>query len=180
MNRPAQRNQPPLPPAAADDPSIPVLTERLGLPPLEFDTTLPLIDTMMPVIEPTRPPVEIEPEAAVPHEVQPPAAAPAPAAAVNVLGGTAAPVLPAAPPPGDGRHWARIESELRASILDQVAARLPQEIEAVVAARMAPALKALVDGLAAETRRAAADALREIIDRAVRAELERLRNSNRG
>jgi hypothetical protein len=45
VNSPPTKPGAPPPEIRADDPTIPVLTERLGLPPLEFDTTLPLVDT---------------------------------------------------------------------------------------------------------------------------------------
>jgi len=145
-----------------------VLTERLGLPPLEFDTTLPLIDTTMPVLDTV--PVE------EPAPPPPPPAAAVPA--VNVLGAGTPSAAPAA---GEGSHWgARLEQELRAAVLRQVAEQLPRDIDALVRAHLEPALAHLVAALAAETRRAAAASLQEMVDRAVRAELERLRSAKQG
>jgi len=98
---------------------------------------------------------------------QPPTIAPAaarPAAERNE------PPAPLAPAP-----WGRIEIELREAILVDLAERLPQEVEAIVRGHMSTAIDALVDRLAAETRIAVAGSLRDIVDHAVKAELERLR-----
>jgi len=91
-----------------DDPNIPVLTDRLGFPPLEFDTTLPMIDstlgrfedsslnipTVQPVDAPAAQPLQAlyEPP---PAPSAPPVAPPAPPAPLR------APLSPAvaAPPP---------------------------------------------------------------------------------
>jgi len=137
---------------APDDASIPVLTERLTLPPLELDTTLPK---------------EVAEEPAPP--ITPPAPAPAP------LPLPAARPLAPAPAVAAGTHWTRIELELRASILRGIAEALPQEVDAMVRSRMSEAIDKLVAQLAAETRLAIAASLRDIVDHAVRAELERLR-----
>lgn len=148
---------------ALDDPTIPVLTERLTLPQPELDFTLP-----------PAPPATLAPPAR-------PAARPA------AQVGPAAPEPPAAPPavpaaasgPITGGHWARIEVELRESILHELAQHLPQEVDAIVRRQMAPAIDAAVERLGQEARRALAGALREIVDRAVRAELDRLRSLKR-
>jgi hypothetical protein len=222
---------------ASDDPSIPVLTDRLGFPPLEFDTSLPMIDSTLGKFEdsslnvPTVQPIDLQkpvalantPAAApappsipgpLPLPLQaaaappvartyPPAppvpaaqlpsaeagAAPAPPASVRMYGGgvfppTSQPVGPssgtlAVPAPGtvpvDGPYGTRIESEVRNAVLRSLAERLPQEIEAVVRVQMSPAIDRLIDGLAADTRLAVAACVREIVEKAVRAELDRLR-----
>jgi len=204
-------NTPPKKPAAApgtDDASIPVLTERLGLPPLEFDTTLPLIEstgqgvppafealTAMPhparVAAPAPPPVTPVAPAApreaaaargpVAHRAaEVPGPAVAPREAVSVLGATGSGPVPATRTPTDGRHWARIEIELRTSILREIAEQLPREVESIVRTRMNATIDRVLSTLAAETRLAIAASLKEIVEHAVHAELERLRNSNRG
>jgi len=203
MNTPPKKPASPAtaaPPKGADDGSIPVLTDRLGLPPLDFDTTLPLIESTM-----RGPQGLFEGLTALPNPPKAPApAAPAAPAAptlrgapvareptaprepVSVLG--AAGVTPSAGPAesaaqrkeAEGRHWARIEIELRASILREIAQQLPRDVEAIVRGRMNATIDRLVTSLAAETRLAIAASLREIVEHAVHAELERLRNSNRG
>lgn len=60
-----------------------------------------------------------------------------------------------------------------------LAERLPREVESIVRGNMSAAIDMLVDRLSAETRIAVAASLRDIIDHAVKAELERLRNSRR-
>jgi hypothetical protein len=97
---------------APDDASIPLLTERLTLPPLELDTTLPLepqgtstsaptvplaLDTSLPLGLP-QPPPPLRP-AAVPSRSAPaPAAATAPARPAPVPAPTAATARPAPVP----------------------------------------------------------------------------------
>jgi hypothetical protein len=156
-----------------DDASIPVLTERLTLPPLELDTTLP-------------PDASLQIDTSLPQE--PPRQAPAPRAAPPAAA-PASPPRAAAPAPsspagaGDvitsGSHWTRIEVELRSSILQSVAEALPREVDAIVRSRMSEAIDQLVTQLAAETRLALAASLRDIVDHAVRVELNRLRTLRR-
>ncbi|GAB4471669.1 MAG: hypothetical protein OHK0044_14940 [Burkholderiaceae bacterium] len=135
-----------------DDASIPVLTERLTLPPLELDFTLPPAPTV--AGQPTEAPAADAPQAP----------APAPAASA-----------PAAAPPPAEVPWGRVEIELREAILRDLAERLPTDVEGIVRRQMSVAIDAAVQRLASEARLALASSLREIVDRAVRAELERLR-----
>ena len=207
MNTPPKQPTSPAPPdKPAEDGSIPVLTDRLGLPPLDFDTTLPLIDSTLRSPQslfqgltalPNPPPRPGAPPAAAAAPV-PATAAPAahaaaqeavaPRAQVSVLGATSAgPAPAAAAPPAaaprvavDSRHWARIEIELRTAILREIAEQLPRDVEAIVRNRMSAAIDRVLSSLATETRMAIAASLREIVERAVHSELERLRNSNRG
>lgn len=214
------------PPAGAaepgtDDPTIPVLTERLGLPPLEFDTTLPLIETTAQMLEPmlggltALPSPPQAPTAAaltmrdaalfdlsLPEHPAPgprreafaPAALPATAAPLPAPAPSAAPAP--APPPApasapllapragragfDGGHWARIEVELRSSILRSVGEHLPHNIEAIVREQLHASIEQLVGRLAAETHGAISTIVRQSVEQAVRTELERLRNTSRG
>jgi hypothetical protein len=136
---------------APDDASIPVLTERLTLPPLELDTTLPK---------------------EIPEEPAPARAAAAPAAARPTPAASADASEPAA-------HWTRIEVELRASILRTLSDSLPQEVDAIVRSRMNDAIDRMLAQLVAETRLAMAASLRDIVDHAVRTELTRLRAQKR-
>ena len=189
-----------------DDTSIPVLTERLTLPPLEFDTTLPQepkarpggaplpLDTSLPSNFPPKaapaPAKAAAPAAArpAPAPVPAPAAArPAPAPAPAAARPAPAPAPATAPParataPAESsttQHWTRIELELRASILQAMADALPQQIDTIVRSRMSGAIEHLMEELVAETRLAVAASLRDIVDQAVRAELARLRTHKR-
>jgi hypothetical protein len=163
---------------APDDASIPVLTERLTLPPLELDTTLP-----PEVPEPAAPraagPLALD--TALPGLPSPPPPAPAPVRAAPAPPPplpTSAPVFTpeaAAVSAAAGAHWTRIELELRSSILQAIADALPQQIDSIVRHRMNDAIERLFTQLVAETRLAVASSLRDIVDQAVRAELARLR-----
>jgi len=178
MSAPSARARQPNAPES-DDASIPMLTERLTLPPLELDTTLPCdpgeelppapVETPAPVFRATLPPM-IPPAPQAPAAALPPAPAALPASAL-------APFAVEAPSPGG--HWTRIEVELRASILNELAESLPQEVDAIVRSRMSEAIDRLIGQLAAETRLAMAASLRDIVDHAVRTELDRLRGRKR-
>jgi hypothetical protein len=154
--------------ASLDDPTIPVLTERLTLPALDIDFTLP----PAPPTAGTARTREPSPAAAPPpadtrtpplSDALPPAPAPSPAAAA----------------PDAGTHWNRIERELRENILHDLALRLPQDVDSLIAARMTPLIDELTARVAQEVRLAIAASLRELVDRAVRAELDRLSNPRR-
>ena len=187
-----------------DDTSIPVLTERLTLPPLEFDTTLPQepkarpggaplpLDTSLPSnFPPKAAPAPAKAAAPAPARPAPapvpapaaarPAPAPAPAAARPAPAPATVPPARAAAPAESSttQHWTRIELELRASILQAIADALPQQIDTIVRSRMSGAIDRLMEELVAETRLAVAASLRDIVDQAVRAELARLRTHKR-
>lgn len=147
-----------------DDPSIPVLTERLTLPPLELDFTLPPAPAVTGT--PTEAPPTVAPEAPAPAASTPAVAAPPPA---EVPWGR----VPQQLPSGAG------EIELREAILRDLAERLPTDVEGIVRRQMSVAIDAAVQKLAAEARLALASSLREIVDRAVRAELQRLRGAKK-
>ena len=191
---------------APDDASIPLLTERLTLPPLEFDTTLPQepkarpggaplpLDTSLPSnFPPKAAPAPAKAAAPAPARPAPapapipapaaarPAPAPAPAAARPAPAPATAPPARAAAPAESSttQHWTRIELELRASILQAIADALPQQIDTIVRSRMSGAIDRLMEELVAETRLAVAASLRDIVDQAVRAELARLRTHKR-
>jgi hypothetical protein len=176
-----------------DDTSIPVLTERLTLPPLELDTTLPQEPKARPGGAPlpldTSLPSNFPPKAApAPAKAAAPAPArPAPAPVPAAARPAPAPAPATAPParataPAESsttQHWTRIELELRASILQAIADALPQQIDTIVRSRMSGAIERLMEELVAETRLAVAASLRDIVDQAVRAELARLRTHKR-
>jgi hypothetical protein len=174
---------------ASDDSSIPVLTERLTLPPLELDTTLPT-EPEAPAAD--RPGAPLALDTTLPLGASPPAPAPARATAAAPARPTPAPApVPTAvratvpapasalPPSTSGTHWTRIELELRASILKAIADGLPQQIDTIVRNRMNDTIERLITQLVAETRLAVAASLHDIVDQAVRVELTRLRTHRR-
>jgi hypothetical protein len=158
-----------------DDASIPVLTERLTLPPLELDTTLPLEAPDEPVVlgRPALSPSPVPSPVSAPSPVSVPSPVPVP---LSVPG--ARPAAPASVSAA-GSHWTRIELELRASILKDIAEQLPDEVDAIVRSRMGDAIDKLVAQFAAEARLALAASLRAIVEHAVHAELDRLRGRRR-
>jgi hypothetical protein len=215
-------------PDAPDDLSIPVLTERVNVPPraskavppLDFDIELPPIAAATPAA-PATDVAGTVPVAAASAPAPEPTAVPAPAGgstaaptvgqrggsgggfAAGSAGGsaggssgattsastgatrprfgssTAGPGTDRIDPPAPGAPWGRIEIELREAILNDLAQRLPQEVEAIVRRHMTNAIDTLVERLAGDTRIAVAASLREIVGHAVRAELERLRLEKR-
>lgn len=150
-----------------------------------------------PTFAPPVPPLQTPPPAAVSlgsgAEALPvppatiPATAPLPVSPAPISVAASTPATPTISATPTGAHWARIELELRESILRELAARLPLDVEAIVRRHMASALEeaieaattALVARVAAEARLALATSLREIVDGAVKAELERLRGLKR-
>src|SRR5260370_20785796 len=111
MGPPQQANEAASPP---DDASIPVLPQRLTLPPLELDTSLP-----KELVLDSTPPPAAAPPAPVPVPVPAPAPARAPAPAARPVAATRP--APAADTTAVGSHWTRIDLELRASIPRDIA-----------------------------------------------------------
>lgn len=220
-----------------DDPSIPVLTERLTLPPLDLNLefrlperpSAPEEDAVAPVadvpIEPLHPiesvelpePVEAEqpapeqasaPEPEEPAEdVEPTVSALATHASVELQQPVEPPeatetsprvptsllvsnigALPIIPPgatlyhevdefdltQSGGNRPNRMTTDLREMILLELARRLPTEVETIVRHHLEGAIEEAIRRFAAEVRIALAGSLREIVDRAVKAELDRL------
>ncbi|HUL66895.1 MAG TPA: hypothetical protein VLW55_20005 [Burkholderiaceae bacterium] len=218
-----------------DDPSIPVLTERLTLPPLDLNLDFrlperpatPEENTVAPVadvpIAPLQPIEPVEPRA--PLEAEESAAAEAPPQeepaedserTVSALAthATVEPQEPVEPPeatdtsprvptsllmsnigtlpiipPGatlyrevdefdlaqsGGTRPNRMTTDLREMILLELARRLPTEVETIVRRHLEGAIEEAIRRFAAEVRIALAGSLREIVDRAVKAELDRL------
>ena len=176
----------------SDDESIPVLTERLSLPSLDLDISLPKTPPgAAPAPSPSPPPTAPPPT--------PPAAAPTPAAATPAATTTAtspAPVVAAparasaarAGPPTVPSYsstrapvaaeidWARIESSLRDAVLRELQPVLADEVARVLRERLQPAVDRALVALTAELRQALDARLRETLARAVAGEIERLRN----
>jgi hypothetical protein len=221
-----------------DDPSIPVLTERLTLPPLDLNlefrlperpatpeenTVAPVADVPIEPLQPIEPVEAVEPLPRV--EADEPAAAQTPPAeepvedserTISALATHAAvepqePVEPPEPtdvsprvptsllvsnlgalpiiPPGatlyrevdefdltqsGGTRPNRMTTDLREMILLELARRLPTEVETIVRRHLEGAIEEAIRRFAAEVRIALAGSLREIVDRAVKAELDRL------
>ena len=171
-------------PEVPDDASIPMLTERLTLPPLELDTTLPLEpQTPTPTSAPTVPfALDTSLALGLPQAPPPARAAPAPskpASASSSKPATVPATQTGASAASTSVHWTRVELELRASILQSIADSLPEQIDNIVRRRMNDAIERLFVQLVAETRLAVAASLRDIVDQAVRAELARLRGGKR-
>jgi hypothetical protein len=163
---------------APDDASIPVLTERLTLPPLELDTSLPT----EPAQGASGAPAPLALDISLPPAPPPPRAPPRPAPAVARPTPAPGPVRgPPSDAGADARRvaWTRIELELRSSILQAIADELPQQIDDIVRRRMNDAIERLLTQLVAETRLAVAASLRDIVDQAVRTEIARLRSQKR-
>jgi hypothetical protein len=200
--------------APEDDPSIPVLTERLTLPvpaaggkaATPSSAADAVVDSMVfPKAAPARPLEPAAPGAAASRTVLPsfelpptPAAAPAarPVAAVNVP--VAARPAAATPPPTAAASAALIApaapiappvspaplpdaAAIRGAVLDDLAARLPREIESLMRKQLAGSIEAAVQAastdLAARIRNAAAQSLQNLVEQAVKAEIARLRQS---
>ncbi len=178
----------------SDDESIPVLTERLSLPSLDLDVSLPK----------TSPPAAAPPPAPPPPPPPPPAAAPAPpTAAAPAASATATPPVamaatlaaaaarasaaraatPAVPtysstraPVASEIDWARIEASVRDAVLRDLQSALADEVTRVLRERLQPAVDRAIVALTAELRQALDARLRETLGRTLASEIERLRN----
>jgi len=210
-----------------DDPSIPVLTERLTLPPLDLNLDFRLPERpsaseaetvvapaaqvpVMPVL-PVAPVVPQPAAGKAPSAEQPPQSTPSAQGEEDAT--LLAPPPPVEPPEPDdmprvptsllvsnldvllpappdatlyreaeefditrtgGARPNRMETDLREMILLEIARRLPTEVEAIVRRHLEGAIEEAIRRFAAETRIALAASLREIVDRAVRTELDRI------
>jgi hypothetical protein len=241
----------------ADDPSIPVLTERLTLPPLDLNLEFrvperpatgntdpaPVVDVPIEPLTPIEARGRIEPRGIEPVESEdasevvdadeaedthdsleeilepepltvgpPPDDAPVDEDRLTTVMGPPTSVEPPeatvssprvptsllisnidtllATPPGatpyqergefdvtqpDGSRANEAETDLREMILLELARRLPTEVEAIVRRHLEGAIDEAIRRFAAEVRIALAGSLREMVDRAVKAELDRLK-----
>jgi len=165
-----------------DDATIPVLTERLTLPSLDLDISLPRPPP--PVVTPVTPP----PPPVVAEPAPPPAARPAPppstlfASVASVApvfsqpsySPAPAPLIEAAKPAID---WQKIEMQLRESLLRELQPQLSAELERQVRERLQPTLVRALTALISDLRPALDTTVRETISRAISAELERQRSA---
>ncbi|MGH6611700.1 MAG: hypothetical protein ACRECQ_15760 [Burkholderiaceae bacterium] len=181
-----------------DDATIPVLTERLTLPSLDLDISLP--KPPPPVVTPLvgTPPAAMPPTAApvaepAPAVTAPPVATPAPpppplprpAPPPSSLFATVAPVFaPSLPPPPSPEEaaepaidWDRVETELRESVLRELQPLLTAELERQVRDRLQPTLVRALTALISDLRPALDSTVRETISRAVADEIERQRRA---
>lgn len=169
-----------------DDATIPVLTERLTLPSLDLDISLP--QPPPPVVAPAvsaPPPAVASPLAAKPEPATPEAPPrPRPAAPPSTLFASVASVAPVfsppapepvAPPPAV--DWEKMEAQLRESLLRELQPQLSAELERQVRERLQPTLVRALTALISDLRPALDTTVRETISRAVAAELERQRSA---
>ncbi len=162
----------------SDDESIPVLTERLTLPSLELDISLP---------KPPPPPAPPPPPPTPPPPAPPPVTVPIAARpAVTPPSGspTARPVPPPAVPaysssitaaPAPEVDWIRLEQSLRDAVIRELQPVLADEAERLLRERLQPAIDRVLTTLTTELRQAFDARLRETVARAVAAEIARLR-----
>lgn len=166
-HRPTEPGGRPLP----DDEAIPVLTERLTLPSLELDISLP-----------PRPP---GPPAPAPAGAAPPSPAPAPTRAAS----SAAPPAAAPPPPRAAESaaaakaaeedeeiiWATIEERAREALLRELQPRLSAELDRQLRERLQPTFVRILLATVTELRPSIEAAVRDAVSRAVAAEIARQR-----
>jgi hypothetical protein len=146
-----------------DDATIPVLTERLTLPSLDLDISLPRPPP--PVVAPVTPP---------PSTLFASVASVAPVFAQPSYPPAPAPATEAAKPTID---WQKIETELRESLLRELQPQLSAELERQVRERLQPTLVRALTALISDLRPALDATVRETISRAISAELERQRSA---
>jgi hypothetical protein len=161
----------------SDDESIPVLTERLSLPSLDLDVSLP--KTPPPAASPPAPPPPPPPQAAAP----PPVAMAATLAAAAARASAARAATPTVPtysstraPVASEIDWARIEASVRDAVLRDLQSALADEVTRVLRERLQPAVDRAIVALTAELRQALDARLRETLGRTLASEIERLRN----
>lgn len=159
-----------------DDETIPVLTERLTLPSLELDISLPqqsppavAAAPRKPAI-PTAPAPAVSPRAASAPAASPPAAPP-PVSAVAVEA-SAAP----SPAPVPELDWTRIEERARATLLRELQPGLTAELDRHLRERLQPTLVRMLLATVTELRPSIEAAVRDAVARAVAAEAARQRS----
>ena len=209
----------------ADDPSIPLLTDRIYLPAVELDTALPAAPVAVeapaaPASEadagdaatpaephpPEQDAADLEAESAIEAEldrdlvaasdadfdallsVEPPPAVIDAAEEVTIVGALEAPPAaptievapatdaaaapPAGPPAADEAAFQAQAEALRAAVLQRVAARLPEQVNAAVRDLMQPAIDQAMAKLGEEAEVALRITLQELVEAALRDELQ--------
>ena len=167
----------------SDDESIPVLTERLTLPSLDLDISLP--KPPPPVAAPPPPPPPSPPPPPRPAAAAAPLRAPAPAVAASPP-----PATPVSPPiPTYARSatvapdveaataidWEALERKMREAVIRELQPALADEAGRILRERLQPALERVVLATTTELRQAFDARLREAVARVVAAELARER-----
>ena len=163
-----------------DDATIPILTERLTLPSLDLDISLPRPPP--PVVAPVTP---APPPPAAAEPAPSPAVRPAPPPSTLFASvASVAPVFsqPSYPPPAieaikPAIDWQKIETQLRDGLLRELQPQLSSELERQVRERLQPALVRALTALISDLRPALDTTVRETISRAISAELERQRSA---
>jgi hypothetical protein len=162
----------------SDDESIPVLTERLTLPSLDLDITLP--QPPPPAAPPPPPPAPPPPSPVVaPRAMPTPPSAARQSASPSVR--TAAAAIPsytstAAAATAVEVDWARLEQTLRDAVYRELQPALADEAGRLLRERLQPAVDRVLTTITAELRQSFEARLREAIARTVAAELARLRD----
>jgi hypothetical protein len=177
----------------SDDESIPVLTERLSLPSLDLDVSLPKTPrrplrrrARSATSTPTSGAAPAPPTAAAPAAsatATPPVAMAATLAAAAARASAARAATPAVPtysstraPGASEIDWARIEASVRDAVLRDLQSALSEEVTRVLRERLQPAVDRAIVALTAELRQALDARLRETLGRTLASEIERLRN----
>lgn len=164
-----------------DDATIPVLTERLTLPSLDLDISLP--QPPPPVVAPAK----VAPHSPLPQET---ASRPVqPALPPSTLFASVAPVFapslpspvpPPLPPPPVVTEpvidWDKMEAQLRESLFQELQPELTAELERQVRERLQPTLVRALTALISDLRPALDSTVRETIARAIADEIERQRS----
>ncbi len=153
--------QPP-PSGAIDDPSIPVLTERLYPPSAPAAGAEPASAEAPQQAAPIAEPGAGAAETPAPAEPAPPAGD--------------APEFAAAPVPTPTEVAARLDAEaaaLRAAVLQRLAEALPEQVNAVVRDLMQPAIDQAMARLSEEAQVALRISLQELAEQVLRDELQR-------
>ena len=171
-----------------DDATIPVLTERLTLPSLDLDISLPQPPppVVRPQVQSPPPPVAApstpKPEASAPEPAPRPAVRPAPPPSTLFASvASVAPVFSPPPPPPVAPapviDWEKMEAQLRENLLRELQPQLSAELERQVRERLQPTLVRALTALISDLRPALDTTVRETISRAIAAELERQRSA---
>ncbi|HEX5638343.1 MAG TPA: hypothetical protein VFX81_00955 [Burkholderiaceae bacterium] len=143
-----------------DDETIPVLTERLTLPSLELDISLP----PGPLPEPER--------AAAPGPAPLPREEAAPPAAASAVSTN----VTAQPAPVAEVEWATVEEQARELLVLELQPRLAAELDRQLRERLQPTLVRMLLATVAELRPSIETAVRDAVARAVAAEVARQRS----
>lgn len=149
----------------ADDESIPILTERLTLPSIELDISLPKAPTAAeaaPRTPPSPPP---------PPPPAPPRAAPTPAP----IPAYSSAAIAAAEAPVPEIDWLALEQQLREAVFRELQPALADEAGRLLRERLQPAFERALLATTAELRQTFDTRLREAITRAVANEIARRR-----